>query len=518
MQKYEVFDTKNVFSAGSEQNVTSTFTLPEYFPNVKRIVSSRATPSVAMVQKNDLQVLCVSGKLGFNIIFESDFANSLKSASFEEPFEFNFRLGNECMADDVHFDGSVSEMSTSARILSPRQIEVSAKIGANAVGIKMGKVSLYNPEENNSDDGICTLEQPVILTEKQFIPTSLVTVERDFTLPREYDSAKHIVYAMPCVSGVNVRCGDGKATYDGKMNLHFVYEKNKDEESADEPFEYVSFVQECDFGGEIINDNIKEDSLVVLRTTPGVCHTGVSYDPYGENRIFVSSTPLEIEGCVFNTYENVVCADVFSTKYDVDLKHKNATYENPPTNFDREYTLDEKISANPEDFEHILDSNMQISLVGTGKSDEGCFANARACLYVFGKGKDGKFNMAKNTFNVHLPINDIDAQGPLSDYFTAQCRGTEVFVRNGEMHCNANVTLKGALCTKNTVFAVGEVMVDKQTPVQEKDCSFVIYYPEKSDTLWSVAKKYKVSPQSIKEVNNLDENDNVSSRKTLTIM
>lgn len=518
MPKYEVFDTKNVFSGGSEQNVTSTFTLPEYFPNVKRIVSSRVTPSITLVQKNDPQVLCVSGKLVFNVVFESDFGGSLKSASFEEPFEFNFRLGNECMADDVNFEANVIEMSTSARVLSPRQIEVSGKISANAAGTKMGKVSLYNPEENDSDDGICTLEEPIILTEKHFIPTSFVTVERDFTLPKEYESAKHIVYAMPCVSGVNVRCGDGKVNYDGKMHLHFVYEKNQGEESVDEPFEYVKFVQECDFDGEIINDNIREDSHIVLRVMPGSCHTGVSYDPYGENRILVSSTPLEIEGCVFNTYEDKICTDAFSTKYDVDLKHKNATYENPPVIVDREYTLDEKVSVSPEDFERIFDSNMQISLLGTGKSDEGCFANAKATLYVFGTGKDGKYNMAKNTFNIHLPINDIDTSSPVSDYIMALCHSTDVFVRNGEVHCNANVTLKGALCTKNTVSAVSEVTIDKESAIKEKDCSFVIYYPEKTDTLWSIAKKYKVSPQSIREINNLSENDDVTSRKMLTIM
>ena len=61
------------------------------------------------------------------------------------------------------------------------------------------------------------------------------------------------------------------------------------------------------------------------------------------------------------------------------------------------------------------------------------------------------------------------------------------------------------------------VEIDDSTQFVKDKSEYIIYYPDSSDTVWSTAKKYKVSPKEIMAINGIKNAQEISGRKTLVI-
>ena len=74
----------------------------------------------------------------------------------------------------------------------------------------------------------------------------------------------------------------------------------------------------------------------------------------------------------------------------------------------------------------------------------------------------------------------------------------------------------GAILEKKHIGAISdaESYYDRPKPVCRSE--YIIYYPDRNETLWDIAKKYEIPKKKIAEANGFDESQSIN-RKTVLI-
>ena len=117
--------------------------LPDYSPDISRLVRVDAAPCVENVRCDDK---CeISGKLVFGLLYESDYKSKLAYTTFTVPFELKC---DALAAKEIYPDVRCDCTYLTCRLLGQRKVSIKAKLDAYVIGQERAKravsVAVYN--------------------------------------------------------------------------------------------------------------------------------------------------------------------------------------------------------------------------------------------------------------------------------------------------------------------------------------------------------------------------------------
>lgn len=509
MQQYIPNETM-VFNAKKEENYSYEFSLPEYLPSIARIIKTTIrTEKSQIITADDKAEVELGVKI--SVMYLSDFQGKIKNAVFRENIRMSLKELDENTRESV-FVLSHHIFSSSSRPQSPRKISVSFSVFASVFAFKNLEIKSFSP---NTDEGICSLTKKVSVCEKSVIPEQGFEFDTDLTLDSDKPPVAEVIFADAVFSDVTSVCRDDFLEISAKLVIHTLYENSLEDNSSSPSYQTV--ISEFPFTKTLDSSAFCKDSSNEIYIEVNTVEPSVSFDPYGENRVISFNTNYSIGVNTYKQAENEITTDAFSENYQSKANMTTLSYESLLGPISEKSTVTQEIKVDLKDMQNILDCLCKIQSVSFEQSEGKLFAAVKCRLEIFGTNSENELSITECTQLLHVPVPLPASKGTdLIPEIIVSIPNTKVYIKEGALFGEFDVAVNGVFLSKESENIVESLDQDTQKATNKDKSEIIIYYPPTDESLWSIAKKYAINPETIKKANKLETNS-VKGKKMLII-
>lgn len=496
-----------VLKRSAPLELSSDFSLPDYQPEIRRLLSTRVSvlpPSLYL--GNDSAEF--SGEIIYHILYSGN-DGSLYSASLTDSYSFSVPVefsSKNVAPDDLLPLVYLRPDSVVSRVLGPRKLNFRSKLGSS---VELLSPALFYPRSNSSSVGedIQNLISVSPSRKLKKLTSEPISVSEFITMDSPTESARIVDHSARVFI---TECSplQEKLSCKGEILLKILYCNDSE---SDLP---LSLVKKIPFSC-LIEDTELEPSFDCRATA------------------YASDEKLDIEENGINCELSVtVCAEAQKNEQFSYIKDSYSTERSCECNYQSiSVPLSLKCSnGNVTQSEAVRLSEAKISpdaklidLNGTATVRELTLENGKIvtkgeCVYSVVFHHNEEFGAQ----DVSLPFKyEIDCRGAINSDVPPQWTAEASIISSrgrsdGEsLFIDSEIAVSLRASNTETVEALAEISFGEE--LASKRSEFVICYPDKNDTLWSVAKRYAVSPDTVKQKNAISENDQTFKKKYLLI-
>lgn len=474
----------SVFETTSEQSLEADIILPDYCPEIQKILRCSVQPDIKSVQNSSGRITA-EGNAVIRLFYLGD---NGKPAAFEQSCPIRKFVESNKITNESAATVSVNVDYVNCRAVSPRRADVRGMLtfifSANC-----------KREENilSSADGCgimvmtedCTAASVRGVCEKSFYMSEVIE------LSEKNGTVSQIINVSPFVCASEIKCINNKALIKGDCSVKIYY--LCEESGAVESVEHSMPVSQI-----IELDGLNENCISSISLKTMACEAAVKSDSSGDMRLIDLNVRISAFALALEENPLSLITDAYSTDYELKTTTKNI--EIAEYNDKTDFSFTNKV---------VLES------IGVSVD---CILAAWCSdiKYSFGV-KDGKCALS-GTYQSTVVYRDADnqlgiIQKPVDFDYT-----TGVAVNGDRISCYGSATVSGCSCAltgdsrielKTEIYVsavvlssvmkkyIGAIEISDNEKQKEKPCALTVYYCEKGEKLWDIAKKYGTTVEAV---------------------
>lgn len=475
----------------SEQAVELDYVLPDYCPEIFKVLSCRIYPSA---QKRTYSGTKLSYELTalVRVVYVSE-SGGISAVDQTLRYDKSAELGYAPKSPVVYIEPTVE--TKSCRVVNKRRIDIR---GVIAVKVRVLADEPRQAITAVSGGGLQLKKELVTFPSRRLFITKQVTVIDEVDIIDTKPPIGVVLRTDAAVNSADKKILSGKLLTKGEAGVTVIYIPEGGGEieriSFDLPFSQVSDVEGLD-----------ERFDVFVEAAVSSCTI----------RPAAKSEPARLEcelmvdiSCLALRFESADLAeDVFSTEFETLSETTDCAIECIPSPINEAHRQKGTLTYSEGEIRSVIcaaaESSCPMSVVkkSSGKS----FAVGKISVTVFAKNESGK------------PIcleSDIPFEHEL-DNDVCDCGGSNIRATVGAVTYNllssnaieiaADIKIRGYVCEAKTRSFISEIRLDESRPIQrDRDCSLKLYYAETGEQLWEIAKRCRASLNAVIEENEID--------------
>lgn len=501
MEKQGVNRMEIVYEASAEQPVDCDVTLPDYCPDIMRILRCTITPGIATAGASGDRITA-EGTAVVRVIYVSD---SGKISCYEQTVPFSKSVNVSGLGEDVCVRAAASTQYCNCRAVNQRRADIHGCIaisftvtaikkqeilcGVNGAGVQLKKKSM------KVSDMICRLEKMFVLNEVK-------------ELDEDSPAVLRILHTRACARVSEVKAITNKILLKGEVWGKITYCTEEGQVCCVEHTMPISQIIEAEGIDENTNNCVHLD-VCSFETVPKA-------DSAGEMKLMdiTARVTAFVTACCEKELETV--CDAYSTEYEADCEKQMMSLETLSGTFSDICLCRGTIEA-PEAVADITD------VWCTGVTEKAFIVSGKVkisgslSLCVLYQSADSQPCMAEKAIDYEYE-RDVSIQGA-----NARC---EPWVYPGECVASAagsgKIEIKAEINISAEIYEVSEdriisnITVDESKARQSTAAALTIYYSEEGESVWNIARRYNTTVEAVMNENNLDS-ETVGSRRMLLI-
>ncbi len=504
-----------LYSGQLREEIESDNIIPDSVPDVERVLLCTATPRIEGQFVGD-EAIEMEGSICYEVLLQTE-GEELASLTFTEPFT----LKQPCRIPgaDAQLLAVPGLHSVSARLINPRKIHLHSQVD---IPCRLWGPVTPRPQVSGADtlaDDMALQRQytDVLTAEMSTVTEQEIPVSLDVELDSNLPPAAEILYHRVSLCPNEVRLREGAADVRSEASLSLLYRTEEGNCFATEKRLTLDKTLSLPF-----SDGVEWIASAEI----GTVSAAIRANSYGEMKIIELDFPYALTlTAIRNTTVGAV-TDMFSTDYETDA----VTATVPVTRLHRQYGTNlslnsscsrESVNAEsvrgiltgfatlsdltatfqPEKRRLVIDGTAQIALIGENNAVDGsqphytpvAFTHPVRCELDAGEG---------------FPEGECLVQG---DVLTAKFR-----CDSQNLYADLELALHVLAIETRDLSYVESLTLDTDRPVESLGAPIVLCYPAADETLWDVAKHYKVTEESLRQANGITEGTG-TSRKVLIV-
>lgn len=471
--------------------------LPDYYPDVMKILRYNAK-IVTMPVIPDETGEVASGNVNIEVIYVSE-EGELCSCGQLQPFTHNFkREGGKVSAAELN--AVCGELS--CRAINKRRIDLhgSIELALNVLEAEE-RTFIENAEGSGS---VCKNEKAeVIAITGEYYKTFNIEEKGELGYGRPKFGRAVRTFARAEITECHVM--QDKIVTKGEVRVKMLWVPENENEDKDYCISSFSFPisRMIDAPGVLAEDICDARYLADF---PEI-------SPSDEEDKIIVKTKVGIFARVYRKSEAEFVTDMFSSDYDCSVEKDDMNLIGEVFPITVTENIFEKMEL-PENFEKMIDVWAEIPKAPT-LADEGKISFF-VKLCVLAENSDGETEYYEKSLEKEIfsPAGDKKTAffSLCSDVVSEDCNMT----RNGTAEISINVLIDGTIYTSVKKRALAECSLNCEKPNERSKAALVLYYAEKGEHVWDIAKNYKVYPKKIIDENKIT--DGVISEKTMLVI
>ncbi|MEG0853308.1 MAG: DUF3794 domain-containing protein [Angelakisella sp.] len=484
LKKQALFISEMLIDTTVEQPVECDALLPDYCPDIVRILKCIVTPTVSGRRLNG-QRLELEG-MAVIVVYYTSTAEGIHKAEYKVPFAKTLELKAEPAKCAISVHAKAGYIN--CRAVNQRRLDIrgAVSISASVMGCREEQVVV-----GGEGAGIQLREEGC--NGSHLIGQQSRDVHLSETLELAYGKPviKDIVRCHGIPRLVECKTSDGKVVIKGELAVHMLYQHASGCDQMDFTLPTAAVV-ELEGVDDKCNISVCQE-LMFLSLEPCA-------DREGEYRNITLEAGLLMTVKAECSYKAVTCTDCYSTKGQCSFRTKNYTTLRMEDSFHEQTTLREVMPL-PENLEAILDLWCDISSATFRGDQTGVQADGRIVVSMLARMKDGNiYYFDKNMdMDEHLPVA---AQNPIVDGRMTVVGSGFNFTANDAIEVRCDIMMDGTAYSQKRCTGVDEVTVDDKKPRTDTvQPGLYLYMAGDNEAVWDIAKRYNTSVARILEEN-----------------
>ena len=490
MTKQTIAVSDVILDSFLEQGVECDMILPDYCPDVVKILKCSVTPVILSTQLSGDRIEA-EGTASIRLYYLSE-GGALHCYEQKYPFEKSAELKETPLRPVAEASASLDYVN--CRAMSQRRVDIR---GAVTVHLRVEGQKEQSVVGSAQGGGVC-------LHSRDFTVTRLTgAVSRQFSIREEMDPVPgnppidSILHARGCAALTEYKVISGKIVAKGELRLQILCRSQGDGEGTTEG--PVTMDYRLPISQILDVDGAEEGSRCQVSFEPAdIVVTLKNEGAPGEEKISLSAL-LFARARVYDNMEISLADDCYSTQY-------ACTYAAAPMRLEQTSAMvDERRQqrASVELPEEV--SGEVISLWGdistVTLTEEGLAAQLD--LHLLACDSEGTPVYFERSLELPVPVPLQPGEEMADPAIQLEEIG---YTRSGdhlELSCDLRVTCRRVI--SNIFSAIQEINIDEGRPNPPRTAALTIFFARKGESLWEIARQYSTSMEAIMEENSLAE-------------
>lgn len=501
MEKQGVNRSEIVYEGSAEQPVDCDVTLPDYCPDIMRILRCTITPGIATAGASGDRVTA-EGTAVVRVIYVSD---SGRISCYEQTVPFSKSINVSGLEENVCVRAVASTQYCNCRAVNQRRADIHGCIaisftvtaikkqeilcGVNGAGVQLRKKSM------KISDMICRLEKMFVLNEVK-------------ELDEDSPAVLRILHTRACARVSEVKAITNKILLKGEVWAKITYCTDDGQVCCVEHTMPISQIIEAEGIDENTNNCVHLD-VCSFEAVPKA-------DSAGEMKLMdiTARVTAFVTACCEKELETV--CDAYSTEYEADCEKQMMSLETLSGAFSDICLCRGTIEA-PEAVADITDvwctGVTEKSFIVSGKVK----ISGSLSVCVLYQSADSQPCMAEKSIDYEYE-RDVSVQGANARcepwVYPGECVASAG--GSGKIEIKAEINISAEIYEINEDRIISNISVDESKTRQSTAAALTIYYSEQGESVWNIARRYNTTVEAVMNENGLDS-ETVGSRRMLLI-
>lgn len=483
---------------------TATFTLDDDFnvpdtkPDAKTILRETGTLRV-LEKKCTAGRLHIKGILAAKVLYVGEDGTGLYGLETELPFDEMIHIGREnCPELSVH----VRVNDITATLVHSRKVNVKALVTVHAVCEEVVDEIVVTETEGK---GLLARAKDVSFTNLAAMKKDTVRIKEELTLPSAKPNISEVSYQEMSLIITESRVLDGALAVKGTTDVFLIYRSGGLHDRMEFYEARVPFTEQFDLSGakpEMIEDLTFRVVQENMEIRP---------DEDGEERVIGLEAVVELDMKLYEEKELMVLDDIYSSSGNVTLHGREEVI--PRLLMKNQgignFSGTQELKELPEMPMQILKGSTQVHLEKVSREESQLLMEGMLEFKVlFITGSDTR---PYTSIKFYAPFEQRLNVGGLNEncsYKVIPVVTDSAFqlYRSNELEWKAEVNFQTIVfCNEKEYMITDAEFVPFGREEKEKQYSIMGYVTEEGDTLWSIGKRFHLSPEEVAEWNETEE-------------
>lgn len=490
-------------SAGTQITLDDDRNIPDSKPDVNTLVFEQGNVKIDEVSPANGHVK-VKGRLLFTVIYQTNEGEvALAGLNGEIPFEEQVIMNGATGGDNIDVNARLEDLTVS--MINSRKINI-----RSVIGMDLKKEELYEedvPVDIYQSEPIEYRKQPANITQLAIHKNDIFRLKEEIMLPGNYPNIFDIILGNVTLNDVEFKPLDEKISIQGEMHLFVLYE-GEGEEQPIRTFENV-----IPFSGILECAGCKERMIHDIRYEIGHLEIDVKPDLDGEERVIAIEMIMDIFMRLYEEEQVQFLTDIYGVSKEVNVGLKQAEFKQLLARNNGKHKVAEHIFLEKNDVTvlQIVHSEGIVEIDDTQIVDGGITIDGSLLikvLYVTGDDTNPYGSIKRQLpFSYTLEVPGIN-EGDIYN-INPELEQLNVTMLDGEeMDVKAVVGLKAIIFRMVIQDIIDRVEMGEIDPeILNNLPGIAVYVVQPGDSLWKIGKKYYVSVDAIKAMNNLTSDE-----------
>ncbi len=485
VSKQTLIQTKTALDTSFEQAVEKDFVLPDYCPDVFRILKCRVCPHVTSQSING-DKLTVDTEAEIKVMYLSENSSRISLLEHKLSFTKTLDLGS-CTAPIITASAALDYVN--CRVVNQRRVDIR---GAFTVEVKVEGESRMGFVTAAEGAGIQLRKAPAVYPAERLTASKRITVIEELELGGAKPPIGAVLRTDCRIEPGEQRVIQGKLITKGEAMIDLLYTPTEQSEEMACTMRFgLPFSQIIDIEG------IDESFTVTADITAAGCEVIPRADEGSrlecELVLLISCTAVKYESCEAVT-------DAYSTLYDYSAQQSGFTLSGMPRAVCAEFSSGGALKYQDGELGSVACACCDCGNVTLREQDGRSIISGSLTLSAVCRNTQGGAVYLENEVPFEFPADcrfagDINIQVKSCGYQLSDSSTVEI---------KTELTVTGTACDGEGIAPLGEITVDTDKPV-DKDPAYAIKlcYVEAGQELWELAKRCRTGIEAIIEENEL---------------
>ena len=487
--KLGFFET--AYESVAEQSLDADISLPDYCPEIQRILKCTVTPCLTGVQNNSGRVTADVNAVA-RILYVGD---NGKISGYEQSFPLQKFIESSKITPDSAVNVNVKTDYVNCRAVNPRRIDLRAMLSFCFKAVK-----------KRDEEIICASEGAGIQTmTEDYDFTSLVGVcERPFSIgevveiPSDKTAASQIINVSACAICSETKIINNKALIKGEciLKIYYIGEDGGAIESVEHSMP-ISQITEL--------EGINEDNIHSLKIGISSCEGILRTDSSGDMRLIELNVRLSANLSAFSEIPITLIKDAYSTECEIRNTPKSMEIFSYNGNFDTSFTnkvVLESIGVSVDCVLAVWCSDLRYSF---SAKDDKCVISGTYLATIVYRDSESQYGVIQKPVDFDYSVNMNNRCERIFCHGNVQISACTCAVTGeSRVELKTELILSGIILSSSIHKYIGSIETAGDINKKEKSCALTIYFCDKGEKIWDIAKKYSTTVDAVMAENNLN--------------
>lgn len=494
-----------IYEGCQEQPVDLDISLPDYCPDIQRILKCQVYPRITARSIN-AERLELEGSYSVKVFYLDAGAAAVRCCESSQFFSTSIALKQS--ADNAQIFAFTRVEYINCRATSPRRLDIHGSFSVCAKVINQGEsevVSNIDGDNIEQQKTTQTLNRVAGFAQQQF------SIDEVLELSQGKPAADNIVRTDSFVLLKDFKVIANKIMINGEVCVKFLYSSNEDEASL-EVMEYaIPFSQMLDC------DGVSDECMVNIRLSIVSMEAQIKNDYSGDQTYFDVQVKVFANAVAYKSFEVTMVTDAYSKEFELNISYKQKNIDNMVAFVENNETLKGTLMLDDMSVSKVIDIWNEMNTVTADFSDNQINFKGKINACVLALNTENKpvyfERMLDFVFAYPYPVNNENLKCNASMFVA----GISYRITGGGIEVKADLRMSAAVLSQCSFKVITDVTADETKPrAQDKSAAICIYFANAGESIWNIAREYCTSVNAIKLENDLSS-DFVENRGMLLI-